>query len=230
MFYLTLHTALLILAVFILGAVFGCVLRHFFASGQGGVYGVKAMPAATAAAAATATVAAKAEAPEPAPTPKPAPKRAPPVEPVAEPVEKPAPTPVAAEPNTSVEMDEAGMAAAIAALPAGASNEDKADAVGTRPEGLEAPEGGTRDDLQRIKGIGKVNEAKLNELGIYHFSQVAALIPIEVRWIGMFLAFPGRIEREDWIGQAATLAAGGETDFAKGGGKGKAETPVEKDG
>lgn len=32
--------------------------------------------------------------------------------------------------------------------------------------------------------------------------------------IGSYLAFPGRIEREDWVGQAKTLSTGGETEFA----------------
>jgi len=29
------------------------------------------------------------------------------------------------------------------------------------------------------------------------------------------MSFPGRIEREDWIAQAKTLATGGETEFSK---------------
>ncbi|OZA86390.1 MAG: hypothetical protein B7X76_05205 [Azorhizobium sp. 39-67-5] len=63
------------------------------------------------------------------------------------------------------------------------------------------------DDLKQIKGIGPLNERKLNALGIYHFRQIAAWTPDEARWIGAFLGFRGRVEREDWIGQARARSA-----------------------
>jgi hypothetical protein len=56
---------------------------------------------------------------------------------------------------------------------------------------------------------------RLNELGIFHFSQIAAWTPAEIRWIGQQLAFPERIELDDWVGQAIVLASGGETGFTK---------------
>ncbi len=71
------------------------------------------------------------------------------------------------------------------------------------------------DDLKRIKGIGPKNEDALNELGIYTFKQIAAWTAENVDWVEDFMSFPGRIEREDWIGQAKTLAEGGETEFSK---------------
>ncbi|MEZ5839643.1 MAG: NADH-quinone oxidoreductase subunit NuoE [Hyphomicrobiales bacterium] len=110
--------------------------------------------------------------------------------------------------------EEAALAAAIAELPKDASAEEKANAVGSRPAGLAAPEG-MADDLKRIRGIGKVNEAKLAELGIFHFRQIAAWTRAEIRWVGTYLSFPGRIDREDWVAQAAVLAEGGNTDFSK---------------
>lgn len=70
------------------------------------------------------------------------------------------------------------------------------------------------DDLKRIKGIGAVNEKALNELGIYQFSQIADWSSDNVKWVETFLAFPGRIGREDWIEQSKTLAQGGTTAFA----------------
>ena len=103
----------------------------------------------------------------------------------------------------------------LAALPDDATPEQKADAVGARPAGLVSPDAGGADDLKRIRGIGKVNEKKLNDLGIYHFRQIAAWSGPEARWVGTFLAFAGRIEREDWIGQAKVLAKGGDTAFSK---------------
>ncbi|MEH3062633.1 MAG: NADH-quinone oxidoreductase subunit NuoE [Methylobacterium radiotolerans] len=49
---------------------------------------------------------------------------------------------------------EARIAGALAALPKDASPEQKADAVGKRPPGLEAARAGKPDELTRIKGIG----------------------------------------------------------------------------
>lgn len=113
------------------------------------------------------------------------------------------------------ELSEADVAARLAELPKDATSEQKADAVGSRPAGLSAPTGGEADDLKRIKGIGKVNEKKLGDLGIYHFDQIAKWSAAEARWVGTFLSFMGRIEREDWIGQAKVLAGGGDTVFSK---------------
>ncbi len=84
-----------------------------------------------------------------------------------------------------------------------------------RPAGLAAPRNGVPDNLQRIRGIGEKNELRLNKLGIFHFGQIAAWTPAEVRWIAQQLAFPERIERDDWVGQAIVLASGGDTGFTK---------------
>ncbi len=84
-----------------------------------------------------------------------------------------------------------------------------------KPVGLAAPRGGKADDLKRIRGIGKQNEGRLHGLGIWHFDQIAAWSKKEIEWVGHFLAFPGRIEREDWVPQAKVLATGAETEFSK---------------
>jgi len=90
------------------------------------------------------------------------------------------------------------------------------DAIaGERPAGLVSARADTPDDLKLIKGIGRQNEGRLHGLGIWHFDQIAAWTPDNVEWVGGYLAFPGRIEREDWVGQARVLAAGVETEFAK---------------
>lgn len=83
-----------------------------------------------------------------------------------------------------------------------------------KPETVEVA-AGEEDDLKRIKGIGPVNEKALNELGIYKFSQIASWTPANVDWVEDFMSFPGRIEREDWIAQSKTLAAGEDTEFSK---------------
>jgi NADH-quinone oxidoreductase subunit E len=111
--------------------------------------------------------------------------------------------------------EETEIQAKLAVLSKNASAEEKARAVGTRPVGLAEARSGSADDLKRIKGVGKVNEGKLNALGIYHFDQIGAWTRPEIQWVDTYLSFPGRIDREDWVTQARLLAAGGETEFSQ---------------
>ncbi|MEW6634857.1 MAG: ATP-binding cassette domain-containing protein [Pseudomonadota bacterium] len=97
----------------------------------------------------------------------------------------------------------------------------KAGGVSNR---LDAPRGGKADNLTRIKGIGMVNEKKLNEHGIFHFDQIAAWKKADVEAAEAYLAFDGRITREDWVGQAKLLATGKETEFSRRVDAGKVET------
>ena len=93
------------------------------------------------------------------------------------------------------------------------SNEELAE---LKPAGLAAPSGGNADNLKEIKGIGPKLEQLLNENGIYHFAQIAAWGPSELRWADYGLAkFKGRASRDEWIDQAKILASGGETEFSK---------------
>ncbi len=87
--------------------------------------------------------------------------------------------------------------------------------AGSRPVGFVSPRGGKADDLKLIRGIGRQNEGRLHGLGIWHFDQIAAWTKANVEWVGSYLAFPGRIDREQWVSQAKQLAAGKETEFAK---------------
>ena len=79
------------------------------------------------------------------------------------------------------------------------------DAAPTRPQGLSAPVGAA-DDLKRISGVGPVLEGKLNALGFFHFWQIARWSGAEVDWVDSYLSFKGRIDRDNWIEQAMTLA------------------------
>jgi len=85
----------------------------------------------------------------------------------------------------------------------------------TGPVTLSAARDGGPDDLKKLKGVGPKLEQTLNELGFFHFDQIAAWTDEHVAWVDTRLKFKGRIERDGWIEQAKILAAGGETEFSK---------------
>jgi len=63
-----------------------------------------------------------------------------------------------------------------------------------------------QDDLKLIKGIGKVMEKTLHELGITTFKQLASFQQSDIQKVSDALTeFPGRIERDNWVGQAKEL-------------------------
>ena len=63
-----------------------------------------------------------------------------------------------------------------------------------------------RDDLQEIIGIGKVFEHTLHELGVFSFRQIANFGVSDIARINSELKeFKGRMEQDDWIGQAKEL-------------------------
>ncbi|MGB5256008.1 MAG: hypothetical protein WBN44_02040 [Woeseiaceae bacterium] len=62
------------------------------------------------------------------------------------------------------------------------------------------------DDLKAIVGIGKVFENTLNELGVYSFRQLANFTAEDIARVNAELKeFKGRMEQDDWIGQAKEL-------------------------
>jgi branched-chain amino acid transport system ATP-binding protein len=114
--------------------------------------------------------------------------------PAVQKTEKAAAKPTAAKPAAAK-----APAAKAAAKPAA---QTAAKAISNR---LAAPRGGRPDDLLAINGIGPVNLRKLNEHGIFHFDQIAAWKKADIEAVEAYLAFDGRIAREDWIGQAKAL-------------------------
>ena len=109
--------------------------------------------------------------------------------------------------EAAVEEALAEEAPAPAAEAPAAAEEAVAEPSGTAPELLaEAPE--KADDLKQITGVGPALEEKLNKLGVYTFAQVASWTPDQIVWIDDTLSFKGRVERDDWVGQAELLAAG----------------------
>lgn len=70
---------------------------------------------------------------------------------------------------------------------------------------LTAPDG-QADKLQAIHGIGPKFEKQLNQLGVFHFRQIAAFTANDIAWVEMHLgSFPGRILRDRWVEQARAL-------------------------
>jgi small subunit ribosomal protein S2 len=67
---------------------------------------------------------------------------------------------------------------------------------------------GAPDDLAKLPGIGPQIVKKLNDAGIFHYWQIAAMTAADAARIDRELKLAGRIERDGWIEQARGLAAG----------------------
>lgn len=61
------------------------------------------------------------------------------------------------------------------------------------------------DDLTEIKGVGEVLAGELNNYGVYQFKQVALWDHENIDNFQTDLDFPGRVERDQWVNQAADL-------------------------
>ena len=69
-----------------------------------------------------------------------------------------------------------------------------------------APADSPVDDLKIISGIGSVIEKQLAGIGITTYRQIATFTPEDVERVNDAIeVFQGRIEREEWIPQAAQL-------------------------
>jgi small subunit ribosomal protein S2 len=71
-------------------------------------------------------------------------------------------------------------------------------------ERLAAPRGAP-DDLTKLNGVGPQLEKKLNEAGIFHYWQLAAMQPDDVAKLDADLKLNGRLQRDGWIAQARAL-------------------------
>ncbi len=87
---------------------------------------------------------------------------------------------------------------ALAAAPAAGNSEAF--------ELLTAPRGAP-DDLAKLSGVGPQIVKKLNDAGVYHFWQLAAMSDAEVAKLDADLKLSGRIARDGWVDQARTLVA-----------------------
>ncbi len=76
------------------------------------------------------------------------------------------------------------------------------------------PVGTESNDLTRIKGVGPKLAARLHELGISSFAEIASWTDADIDRIDAELGrFQGRIRRDDWVGQANLLAEGKTAEY-----------------
>jgi predicted flap endonuclease-1-like 5' DNA nuclease len=117
--------------------------------------------------------------------------------PVAAPIAAPAAAPVVAP-----------AAAFVSAVPVAAA----ASADG--PAKLSGPRGGTADNLKEIEGIGPAMEKLVNEMGFFHFDQIAGWSDADVAWVDANLkGFKGRVTRDRWVAQAKIIVNEGLAAF-----------------
>ena len=114
------------------------------------------------------------------------------------------PKPAADKPVDKTGITKQEAAAKSKAKPTGVSNPNPP--LEKEPETLGAPRAGGADDLKQISGVGPKLEGVLNDLGFWHFDQIAGWTADEIAWVDSRLKFKGRIERDDWMAQAAALA------------------------
>lgn len=89
----------------------------------------------------------------------------------------------------------------VAATEKGASAETSG---APEPETETAP---VSDDLTQIKGLGPKAAAKLSENGVTSLAQIANWTADDVARMDEMINGRGRIERDDWVGQAKALSA-----------------------
>jgi len=71
-------------------------------------------------------------------------------------------------------------------------------------EPLSGPRG-VADDLKKLPGVSPAIEKQLNDLGIFHFQQIAELSSTAAHNVGDEVGLPGRVE--SWIAKAKELTA-----------------------
>lgn len=64
---------------------------------------------------------------------------------------------------------------------------------------------GQADDLTRISGLSSSIELKLNEIGIWHYVQIARWSQGNLEWVDREFGLDGQAKREGWISQARQL-------------------------
>ena len=84
--------------------------------------------------------------------------------------------------------------------------DSRAKALKAEFKGFKRPKGNA-DDLKLIKGIEANDEKRLSEINVIKFEQLANFSDEEIALVDDYLKLGGRMEREDWPGQALKLMA-----------------------
>ena len=116
--------------------------------------------------------------------------------------------------STARALDEGHRASSAAPVVSGNNNEETAtlNRIAARAAELDFDRIGyasvrDADDLKAIVGVGPFLEKKLHAIGIYTFRQIAGFTQDDTEQVNDVIEFfPGRIERENWVGQSAELA------------------------
>jgi small subunit ribosomal protein S2 len=95
----------------------------------------------------------------------------------------------------------------LGAAPAPIAEELPAVAEGPGYEVLSGPRG-VADDLKKLGHVSPAIEKKLNDLGIFHYWQIAGLGPDAAHKIGEEVGLPGRVDH--WIAKSKELTAEAE--------------------
>jgi predicted flap endonuclease-1-like 5' DNA nuclease len=236
MIALTWQTVLILTIAYFVGCIVGCLARKLVgarpvATTEPAVQAAAAVPAeaptphevrrTVAAPMPAAAAVAPVERPVPDATPQKAFRRAdhdtpedvPPPEPTAPeppPPSRPAPIKAVEVPPPTEVGPPVSAAEAVAAAVA------ERMAVPTPPLAPEPVIPAVGDDFTRIRAIDAELVAKLNDLGVTRYAEMAAWSSDDVHTVSAALGLSGRIERENWIEQAQILARGGATAYATG--------------
>ncbi len=106
---------------------------------------------------------------------------------------------------TELEITRIGGAKAKPAKPKTEKTAQAPEAEAQKPKPAAPEATAAKDDLTQINGIGPVIVDKLNGIGITSLEQIAAFTDEDSERINGELNFKGRIERDDWVGQAKQL-------------------------
>ncbi len=108
-------------------------------------------------------------------------------------------------------LDGISRAQGDAGIDVGAAEKPVAEDIPAAPEvadlGFEQLPGprGVADDLKKLTGVSPAVEKKLNDLGIFHYSQIAELNEKAAHNVGEEVGLPGRVPA--WIAKAKELTA-----------------------
>lgn len=82
----------------------------------------------------------------------------------------------------------------------------KTESRPAKPAKAATATGDAAEDLTRIKGLGPKAAAALHDGGVSRFAQIAAWTDADIQDWDARINGRGRIARDDWVGQAKTLA------------------------